>query len=210
MQFNKQAKDGCRFVADAARITDKNASSDDRKHTSGGVFVAVDSNLGAVIGTEEGAAETAWVNVRGHMRVFSVYFWHTEGWTPRNEALLEAVVKQAKATRHPWLIARDATMSPEDFEKIMWFPSRLMFILAPKEASRCRSKGPKGEWIERTFDYIIASHSLRGKYTVGGGGRLLPGFSGGRLPVRSRGEKGREKEEEEEDSRERHGRNESA
>ena len=30
--------------------------------------------------------------------VFSVYFGHSEGWTPRNEALLEAKLKQAKAT----------------------------------------------------------------------------------------------------------------
>ena len=36
-------------------IADENASSADRKHTSGGVFVAVDSVLGAVIDKEEGA-----------------------------------------------------------------------------------------------------------------------------------------------------------
>ena len=54
-QFNKDAKQGWRFAADAARITDERASSEDRKHTSGGVFVAVDSNLGAVGGAEEGA-----------------------------------------------------------------------------------------------------------------------------------------------------------
>ena len=42
-----------------------------------------------------------------------------------------------------------------------------------KEASTCRSKGPTGEWVERTFDYVIASGSLKGKnLTDGGGGRL--------------------------------------
>ena len=46
-----------------------------------------------------------------------MYFWHSEGWTPRNEALLEAVLKQAKTTRHPWLIACGANMCPGDFEK---------------------------------------------------------------------------------------------
>ena len=30
------------------------------------------------------------------MRVFAVHSWHTEGWTPRNKALMEAVVKQAR------------------------------------------------------------------------------------------------------------------
>ena len=39
-QFNKQAEQGWRFAADAARITDENASREDRKHTSGGVFCA--------------------------------------------------------------------------------------------------------------------------------------------------------------------------
>ena len=39
-QLNKEA-------ADAARITDGRAGREDEKHTSGRVFVAVDSNLGA-------------------------------------------------------------------------------------------------------------------------------------------------------------------
>ena len=36
-------------------ITEETAGNEDRKHTSGEVFVAVDSNLGAVVGAEEGA-----------------------------------------------------------------------------------------------------------------------------------------------------------
>ena len=109
-QLNREAKEGWRFAADAARITDERASSEDRKHTSGEVFVAVDSNLGALVGAEEGAIDSiqgnegriaqAWVNVRGGLCVFSVYIWHTEGWTRGIEALLEAVVKQARVTRH--------------------------------------------------------------------------------------------------------------
>ena len=46
-----------------------------------------------------------------------ISFWHSEGWTPRNEALLEAVLKQARSIRHPWLVTCDANMCPEDFEK---------------------------------------------------------------------------------------------
>ena len=74
-------------------------------------FLAVDSNFGAVVGVEEGEIESIpgnegriaqeWVNVRGGSRIFSVYFWHSEGWTPRNEALLDAVLKQTSTTRHP-------------------------------------------------------------------------------------------------------------
>ena len=54
-QFNQEAKQGWRCAADAARITVENAGSEDRKHTSGGVFVAIHSNQGAVIGKEDEA-----------------------------------------------------------------------------------------------------------------------------------------------------------
>ena len=97
-QFNKEAKEGWRFAASAARITEEMAGDEDRKHTSGGIFVAIDSNARAVVGAEEGAIESipgnegrtaqAWVNVRGRLRSFSVHFWHSEGWTPRNEATM--------------------------------------------------------------------------------------------------------------------------
>ena len=54
---------------------------EDRKHTSGGVFVAVDSNLGAVVDKEEeeavgyipgneGRSAQAWVSVRGRYAGF--------------------------------------------------------------------------------------------------------------------------------------------
>ena len=39
----QRGKGRMEFAADAARITDENAGSEDRKHTLGGVFVAVDS-----------------------------------------------------------------------------------------------------------------------------------------------------------------------
>ena len=74
-QSNNAAKEGWRFAADAARTTDERASSEDQKHTSGGHFVAVDSNLGAVVGGEQGAVTSTpgkkgrnaqvCVNVRG-------------------------------------------------------------------------------------------------------------------------------------------------
>ena len=46
-----KAKDGWKFAVSAARITEETTGDEDRKHTSGGVFVAVDSNLGAVVGS---------------------------------------------------------------------------------------------------------------------------------------------------------------
>ena len=37
-----------------------------------------------------------------------------------------------------------------------------MHAVAPKEVSTCRSKGSKGEWTERTYDFVIACNSLKG------------------------------------------------
>ena len=57
-QLNKEAKEGWRLAASAARITEEMAGDEDRKHRSGGVLVATDSNPGAVVGAEEGAIES--------------------------------------------------------------------------------------------------------------------------------------------------------
>ena len=225
-QFNKETKEGWRF---AARITEETTGSEDRKHTSGGVLVAIDSNLGAAVGAEEGAIESiqgnegriarAWVIVRGGLRIFSVYFWHSEGWTPRNEAILEAVLKRAGTMKHPWLIAYDANMNPEDSEKSLWFRKDQMHVIAPEGVSTCRSKNAKGEWVEKVYDDVIACNSFKGKiskmkviedfeswphkavtFVVERGEerqewreqrmpKVLPGYSGGRLTGRSTEEK---------------------
>ena len=96
-EFNKGGKQGWIISADAARIADENASSENNKHT--GVFVAVDSDAGAVIGKEEGAVASipgnegrsapAWVKMRRGMQVLSVYFWHSEGWTRETRLCLK-------------------------------------------------------------------------------------------------------------------------
>ena len=46
-QFNKEAKQGWRLIADAAVITDVSAGSEDRKYTSGGVFVCCRQQSGS-------------------------------------------------------------------------------------------------------------------------------------------------------------------
>ena len=87
---------------------------------------------------------------------------------------MEAVVKQVRTTKRPWLIACDANMCREDFKKSLWFTSRHMFIEASGEGvSTCRSKVPNGEFIDKTYDSVIVSHKPSGKsQEYGGGGRL--------------------------------------
>ena len=113
------------------RITDEIEGSDDCKHTSGGVFVAHDSG--------ERRVAQAWVNFRRCLRVFAVYFWHSEGWTPRKESLMEETVKQARTTRHPWLMACDANMDRQNVRKSAWFKEQCTIFEASK-ASRLRER----------------------------------------------------------------------
>ena len=92
------------------------------------------------------------------------FFRHSEGWTPRNEALMEAVVKQMRTTTLSWLIACDANMCPEDFKKSLCFKSKHMLSEAPGQGvSTCISKGAKGEFIEITYHHVIASRRLQGR-----------------------------------------------
>ena len=135
--------------------------------------MAVDSNLGAVVGEKEGAVMSipgnegrivqVWVKVRGGMRMFAAYFWHTNRWSPRNEAILEAVLKRARTTKHPWLKACGANMSPEDVVKSLWFRKDQMHVVAPEGVSTCRSTNAKGVWVENVYDYATACNSLQGK-----------------------------------------------
>ena len=119
-KLNKEAKQGWRSPNDAARITDEGASSEDRKHTSRAVFVATEKKGVEVVDDKEecavvfilrmgeGSPAQSWVNVKGGLRVIALRIWHPEGWTPKNDATMEAVVKQARTTSHPWLVTCDA------------------------------------------------------------------------------------------------------
>ena len=152
-------------------------------------FVAIDSNLGAAVGGQEGAVMSipgnegriaqVWVNegceclqhTSGTRRDGSQEMkpsWKRCAKEPevlmlRNEASVEAVVKQVRTTRRPWLMACYANMSPEDFQKSLRFRKDQMHVIAPEGVSTCRSKNAKGECVEKVYDYVIACNSLKGK-----------------------------------------------
>ena len=72
-------------------------------------------------------------------------------------------MKRVRNTKHPWLVACDASMSPVDFEQRLWFQWSRMQVVAPEKVSTCRSEGAKGDWIEKVHDYVVACNSLKGK-----------------------------------------------
>ena len=45
-----------------------------------------------------------WIKCKEGIRILIVYFWHSEGWSVRNEALMSN-----------WMNAFDANMEPNDF-----------------------------------------------------------------------------------------------
>ena len=65
----------------------------------------------------EGSPAQAWLNVKGGLRVIALHIFHPEGWTPKNDAIMEAVVKQARTTSHPWLVACDANVDGGGFKR---------------------------------------------------------------------------------------------
>ena len=97
-----------------------------------------------------GRTAQVWVNVRGGVRMFAAYFWLTEGWTPRSEAILETVLKRARATMHPWLITCDANLNPEDFERSLWFRKDRMHEYQ-REFQRAGRKVPKENGLSNSL-----------------------------------------------------------
>ena len=67
---------------------------------------------------------------------------------PEERSRAGGSVEVRRVTRHPWLVACDAIMSPVEIEKASGFRG---------------SKSAKGEWIEKVYDYVIACTSLEGK-----------------------------------------------
>ena len=131
----------------------------------------------------EGRTAQARVNVRGGLRVFLVYFWYLEGWTPRNEASLEAVWKQARSTRHP---------------------STYVQIERPKTDYVVASGSPKGrisqmEVVEdfesrphEAVSFVVKREKEVKEWNEQKMPKVLSGYSGGRLPGRGTKERGRE------------------
>ena len=98
---------------------------------------------------------------KADLETVSMRFWHSEGWTPRNEALMEAAT-QARAKRQRWLVACDANMDPQGFRRSRWFKETCMFSKALEAGvSTSRSTGPKGELTEPTYDFVIANEGVQ-------------------------------------------------
>ena len=109
------------------------------------------------------------MNCKGGLQSFAVYFWHSEGWTARNEALLETVILRIRDTQYPWLMACDANMEPNAFVQGRWFDGRTMVIrVAAADVSKWRSRRLEEVDVERRYDYVVACKGLHVKKSKSG------------------------------------------
>ena len=70
----------------------------------------------------------AWVPIMGGITVFSVYFYHMEEWTERNQQILEATSREIRRCPGLWILAGDFNMEPEPFGQYAT-PARLPGVL---------------------------------------------------------------------------------
>ena len=63
----------------------------------------------------------AWFSCQGWLHTCTVLFFlrrkHSEERSPRNEALMEAVISSVAGSRAPWIIACDRNMEPSEIQK---------------------------------------------------------------------------------------------
>ena len=91
----------------------------------------------------------AWVRIMGGLTVFSVYFYHSEEWTERNQQLLEALSIEIRRCPGLWIVAGDFNMEPEIFGQYAT-PARLPGVLVKPAAPTFRH----GASV-RCFDYFV-------------------------------------------------------
>ena len=134
--------------------------------TSAGTFVAVPKYWGLewvwptrgwqtkAISAHQGRITMAWAPILSGLTVFSVYFYHSEGWTERNQQLLEMLGDEVRRCAGLWVIGGDFNMEPEAFGQFAT-PARLPGILVAPTIPTFRH----GASVSR-FDYFVVHRAV--------------------------------------------------
>ena len=99
----------------------------------------IDASGGEVEGQEGNEDKVAEMLLNCHegMRIFAFHFWHSSGWSLRNEALRIAVLRRVVDTGSHWIVACDANMEPTNsLGAIESRSPELMLKLCREEALR--------------------------------------------------------------------------
>ena len=137
------------------------ARTDSSLATSAGTFVAAPKQWAGVSLASARLAERRASGPReahhgmgayhGALTVYSVYFYHTEEWTERNQQLLEATSREIRRCPGIWILASDFNLEPETFGQYAT-PARLPGVLVKPAAPTFRHGASVG-----CFDYFAGS-----------------------------------------------------
>ena len=86
----------------------------------------------------------------GGIHCLSAYFWCSEGASPRNLELLQAIAQTIRALRGPWLLAADFNMEPQLLASTGWLELVQGTVWAPQFPT-CN---------QRVYDYFVADRRL--------------------------------------------------
>ncbi len=92
----------------------------------------------------------------GGILLMSAYLWNREGMTPRNVAILEAAIAEARAFGGPWLLGGDFNVDPDLIcGNIEWLARANVAVLAPATHTHFPGKGDS-----RTLDFFLVDRRL--------------------------------------------------
>ena len=106
------------------------------------------------------ASQRCGIKCQEGKHIFAVYFWHSEGWNVRNDALMSAVLKRVVSIGSHWIVRCDANMDPTTFAGSDLVKDFRAKVKARKRRVLCKGHSRSGH--SKTLDHFVVSESLQG------------------------------------------------
>ncbi len=103
-----------------------------------------------------GRLAVAWIHIQGGVAVLSAYFWHSEGWSCRNQALTRQMVLIVQSIDCPWVLSADFNMEPDELQSHELY-DELRGLLVRPATGTCISGASR-----KCYDYFIVDRRLLG------------------------------------------------
>jgi exonuclease III len=138
------------------------ATAEGATEVSAGVALATREGLGVITSHAEVLAPFATrvlarrvaIGPRQGTEVVSLYLWDSEGLSPRNLALLEAVGKHVGSLDRPYVLMGDWNVEPQALRESYWLQAIRGVVVAPPEATCVLGEG-------KTYDFSWSPRTLR-------------------------------------------------
>ena len=97
-----------------------------------------------------------WADVMGGMAIISAYFWHSEGWSCRNQAIMSQIITIVRRLGCLWVLGADFNMEPDELQSHELYDELRGLLVAPGRGT-CFGRG---SW--RCYDYFLVDPRLGG------------------------------------------------